>query len=96
MLMTAAPGWFLICGKASRIMRTVWIRFRSRAPILIGAVGDACAAATPAHIVDQNVDTAIGGQRSLDQPGRAGGIADIGDISRGFGTAAAQFGFRVA
>lgn len=32
MLITAAPGRPFMCGKASRIMRTVWIRLRSSAP----------------------------------------------------------------
>ena len=31
-LITAAPGRPFMCGKASRIIRTVWIRFRSSAP----------------------------------------------------------------
>src|SRR3954447_21311543 len=97
-LMTAVPGRPLMCGKASRIMRTVWIRLRSSAPRQSSSVLSAMRAPPPPPptLFDQNVDTTIGGERGLDQAGCIGGIIDIGHVSRGFGAGAAQCGFRVA
>src|SRR5215510_5075948 len=61
-LITTAPGRSFMYGSASRIIRTVWLRFlfQGATPVVIAAVGNACATPATADIVDQDVDAAIG------------------------------------
>ena len=57
------------------------VPFQGIAPIVIGAVGDARASSATAHVVDQDVDAAIGRDGGLDQPCRFIRLADIGQMS---------------
>jgi hypothetical protein len=56
------------------------VPFKRAAPVVIGAIGDACPAAATANIVDQNVDTAVGRGGGLDQPAGVIGISDIASV----------------
>src|ERR1700731_2884176 len=96
-LMTAPPVRPFMCGKARRIMRTVWIRFRSSAPRQSSSVLSAMRPPPPPppNIVDQNVDAAIGSDGGLDQPAGVIGVADIASVSRNISTSHAQGRFRV-
>src|SRR5207248_8373896 len=97
-LITAALGRPFMCGRARRIIRMVWITFRSSAPRQSSSVLSAMCAPPPAtaDIVDQDVDAAISRDRGLDQPASLFGIPDIAGVSRNFGAGRAQSRFRFA
>ena len=66
-----------------RIIRTVWIRFRSMALRQSSSVLSAYAraAAATADVVNQDINPAKGRDGGLDEPCRFIGCADIGRVS---------------
>src|ERR1700719_2576881 len=96
-LITPAPGRPFMCGRANRIIRTVWIRFRSHRAtrVVVSVVAKARAAPPTADIVDQDIDAAIGRDGSFDQPVGMIRIADIASMSGDFSAGRAQDRFRL-
>src|SRR5437879_7100671 len=81
-LITAAPGRSFMCGDASRIILTVWIRFRSNAPRQSSSLLSAMRAppAPPPTLLTRMSMPAIGRDGDLDQAGCVVGTADIGSV----------------
>jgi hypothetical protein len=72
-------------------MRTVWTRLRSSAPRQSSSLLSAMRAPPPPPtLLNQHVNTGVGGDGGINQPGRLGGIADIGGVSRNCGAGGAQ------
>src|SRR5437763_13174414 len=72
------------------------VAFQRAAPILVAAVRDARSAAPATHIVDEDIDAAIGGDGGIDQAGRSLGIADVSRVPRNFAAGPAQRSLRFA